>query len=99
MSRKALKRMLEGELKVVNRLGLHARAAAKLTRLAGTFKSRIELYRADRNVEANAKSILSVLALGAAIGTDLRLRTDGADEAEAFEAVSELFRTRFGESD
>lgn len=91
--------MLEGELKVVNRLGLHARAAAKLTRLAGTYKSRIELHRADRNVEANAKSILSVLALGAAIGTELTLRADGADEVEAFEAVAELFKTGFGESD
>lgn len=91
--------MLEGELKVVNRLGLHARAAAKLVRLSGTFKSRIELHRADRNIEANAKSILSVLALGAAIGTDLTLRIDGEDEAEAFGAIQEIFRSGFGESD
>ena len=99
MSPKALKRMLEGELKVVNRLGLHARAAAKLVRLAGTYKSRVELFRADRNVEANAKSILSVLALGAAIGTELTLRADGVDEAEALEAITELFKSGFGEND
>lgn len=91
--------MLEGELKVVNRLGLHARAAAKLVRLAGTFKSRVELFRSDRNVEANAKSILSVLALGAAVDTELTLRTDGPDEAEVFEAISDLFRSGFGEND
>lgn len=91
--------MLEGELKVVNRLGLHARAAAKLVRLTGAFKSRIELYRADRNIEANAKSILSVLALGAAMGTDLTLRADGADETEAFEAVKGLFLSGFGENE
>lgn len=91
--------MLEGELTVVNRLGLHARAAAKLVRLAGTFKSRIELFRADRNVEANAKSILSVLTLGAAIGTELTLRVDGDDEAEAFVTIQEIFSSGFGESD
>jgi phosphocarrier protein HPr len=91
--------MLEGDLKVVNRLGLHARAAAKLVRLAGSFKSRIDLYRADRNVEANAKSILSVLALGAAIGTELMLRAEGEDEAEAFDAIVEIFRSGFGEND
>ena len=91
--------MLEGQLKVINRLGLHARAAAKLVRLAGAFKSRIELFRADRNVVANAKSILSVLALGAAIGTELTLRADGVDEAEAFGAIKELFSSGFGENE
>lgn len=91
--------MLEGEITVVNRLGLHARAAAKLVRVAGTFKSRIELFRADRNVEANAKSILSVLTLGAAIGTELTLRVDGDDETEAFSAIKEIFSSGFGEND
>lgn len=91
--------MLEGDLKIVNRLGLHARAAAKLVRLAGSFKSRIELYRADRNVKANAKSILSVLTLGAAIGTELTLRAEGEDEAEAFNAIVEIFSSGFGEND
>ena len=91
--------MLEHHLKVVNRLGLHARAAAKLVRLAATFKSRIDLYRADRNIEANAKSILSVLALGAASGTELSLRVDGIDENEAFHAIAVMFRSGFGEND
>ena len=91
--------MLEGSVKVVNQLGLHARAAAKLVRLAGTFASRIYLVRPDRNVEANAKSILSVLALAASIGTDLRLRVEGTDEDAAFDAISLLFSTGFGEND
>ena len=91
--------MLEGSVTVVNQLGLHARAAAKLVRLAGTFASRIQLIRPDRNVEANAKSILSVLALAASIGTELQLRVDGSDEAAAFEAISTLFSKGFGEND
>ena len=91
--------MLEGEIKVINRLGLHARAAAKLVRVAGTFKSRIELFRSDRNVEANAKSILSVLALGAAVGTVLILRANGEDEKEAFNAITDLFNSGFGENE
>ena len=90
--------MLEGSVKVVNRLGLHARAAAKLVRLAGTFTSRIFLIRPDRNIEANAKSILSVLALAASEGTELVLRIEGADEGPAFEAVSTLFVSGFGET-
>ena len=91
--------MLEGEINVINRLGLHARAAAKLVRVAGTFKSRIELFRPDRNVEANAKSILSVLALGAAAGTVLILRANGDDEKEAFNAITDLFNSGFGENE
>lgn len=89
--------MVEGNVKVINQLGLHARAAAKLVRLAGTFRSRIHLTRPDRMVEANAKSILSVLTLAAAIGTDLQLRVEGSDEAEAFEAIMALFGSGFGE--
>jgi phosphocarrier protein HPr len=90
--------MLEGTVKVVNRLGLHARAAAKLVRLAGNFQSRILLFRTDRNAEANAKSILSVLALAAAIGIELRLQVDGRDEQAAFDAVKDLFDDGFGET-
>ena len=91
--------MVEGNVKVVNRLGLHARAAAKLVRLAGTFTSRIYLIRPDRMIEANAKSILSVLTLAAAIGTELQLRVEGIDEAEAFKAIINLFGLGFGESE
>ncbi len=89
--------MLEREVKIVNQLGLHARAAAQLVRLAGSFKSRIKLKRADNNVVADAKSILSVLTLAAARGTKLIIEADGADEAEALAAIEELFTNGFGE--
>ena len=89
--------MLEAEVKIVNQLGLHARAAAQLVRLAGSFKSRIKLKRTDNNVVADAKSILSVLTLAAARGTRLVIEADGADEREALTAVAELFTNGFGE--
>ena len=89
--------MLEGTVKVINPLGLHARAAAQLVRLAGTFRSRILIKRTDNAVFADAKSILSVLTLAASMGRELELNVDGEDEAEAFEAVSDLFRNGFGE--
>lgn len=90
--------MLEGRIKVVNRLGLHARAAAQLVRCAGTFKSKIILFRIDRDASANAKSILSVLALAAAFGTELRIQVDGDDEEQALDDIQTLFANRFGES-
>ena len=89
--------MLEREIKVINPLGLHARAAAQLVRLANSFQSNITLERIDNAVFANAKSILSVLTLAASIGTDLILKVTGEDELEAIESVEELFRTGFGE--
>lgn len=89
--------MLEGTVKVNNDLGLHARAAAQLVRLAGRFSSKIFLNRIERHVLANSKSILSVLTLAAAKGTELRLVVEGIDEAEAYEQISELFRNGFGE--
>ena len=90
--------MLEGSIKVVNRLGLHARAAAQLVKLAAKFKSRIMLHRPDRNAEANAKSMLSVLALAASFSTTLTLTVEGSDETDAFRSVSELFASGFGEN-
>ncbi len=90
--------MLESTVTVVNRLGLHARAAAQLVKLAGTFKSKIMLIRADNGVLADAKSILTVLMLAASVGTELRLTADGDDEQQAVEEVSALFANRFGES-
>jgi phosphocarrier protein HPr len=89
--------MLEGSVKVVNPLGLHARAAAQLVRVAGQFRSRITLRRDDSDASANAKSILSLLALAAPIGTQLSIEADGADEGEAFTAVMALFAGGFGE--
>ncbi len=89
--------MLEGRVTVVNDLGLHARAAAQLVRLAGKYRSRITLRRDDSGAFANAKSILSVLALAAPIGTVLNLEADGADEQEAFDAITAVFADGFGE--
>jgi phosphocarrier protein HPr len=90
--------MLESTVTVVNRLGLHARAAAQLVKLAGTFKSKVTLSRVDNGVRADAKSILTVLMLAASVGTELRLTADGEDEEQAINEVAALFANRFGES-
>lgn len=87
--------MLESEIKVVNPLGLHARAAACLVRLAGKSNSDVRLFRSGSS--ADAKSILSILALAAAKGTSLRIEIDGADELETLRKIEELFADGFGE--
>ena len=84
-------------LEITNPLGLHARAAAHLVRLAGSFKSRILISRTDTSVVADAKSILSVLTLAASKGTVLILKVEGDDETMAFNAVVRLFENGFGE--
>lgn len=84
-------------MKIINPLGLHARAAAQLVRLAGKFKSRIKLVRTDNEVMADAKSILSVLTLAASRGTQLKLTVEGADETEAANSLEELITKGFGE--
>jgi phosphocarrier protein HPr len=89
--------MQERKVVVVNRLGLHARAAAKLVRAAGEFACSVRLARVDGGASADAKSILSVLMLAASRGTELRVTADGADEARAVEAVCRLIEDRFGE--
>lgn len=89
--------MLEGEIKVCNPLGLHARAAAQLVRLASGFKSKIKLRRTDNHVVADAKSILSVLTLAASKGVKLKIEVEGKDESEAMQAIEEIFRKGFGE--
>ena len=89
--------MVERRVTVVNRLGLHARAAARLVRTASEFRSSVRLERADRSAAADAKSILSVLMLAAARGTELRVEAEGPDEAAALEAVCGLFEGGFGE--
>lgn len=89
--------MLEGKVKIINPLGLHARAAAQLVRLAGSFQSNIKLFRTDNEVMADAKSILSVLTLAASKGTELKLNVDGEDEEKAFQSISEIFADGFGE--
>jgi len=89
--------MISRTLRVENHLGLHARAAAKLVRAAGEFSSRISLERVGAGPAVDAKSILSILMLGAAQGSLLALSVDGADEAAAVEAIVRLFAERFGE--
>lgn len=89
--------MLEAQVKIINPLGLHARAAAQLVRLAGRFKSKIKLLRSDNNVVADAKSILSVLTLAAPRGTKLKIEVEGADEQEALQSIEEMFADGFGE--
>ncbi len=89
--------MLEARVTVINELGLHARAAAQLVRMARKFSSRIMLTRADNGDSANAKSILSLLYLAAAKGVEITLTVEGADEKEAIDAVQRLFVDGFGE--
>ena len=89
--------MLEDRVEVINGLGLHARAAAKLVKLALKFRSRIMLTNLERTEEANAKSILSLLSLAASVGTVLIVTVDGEDEASAMSAVKEIFEKGFGE--
>lgn len=89
--------MLKGKIKICNPLGLHARAAAQLVRLAGGFKSSVKLRRADNGVVADAKSILSVLTLAASKGIELEIEVEGADEADALRAIEEIFMKGFGE--
>jgi phosphocarrier protein len=87
--------MIERELTVPNRLGLHARATAKLVQLLSQYRSACTLTAKGR--EVNAKSIMGVMLLAAGQGTPVKLRVEGEDEAEAADAVSALFERRFDE--
>jgi phosphocarrier protein len=83
------------EADIVNKLGLHARAAAKLTHLASGFQCEIWISRSGRRV--NAKSIMGVMMLAAGIGSDVELEAEGPDERAATDALSALFADKFGE--
>ena len=87
--------MVERDAKIVNRLGLHARAAAKLVHTAGAFQSQVTVLKEGEEVDA--KSILGILLLAAAQGTDIRIRCEGQDEEEALHAVTHLIANRFDE--
>jgi phosphocarrier protein HPr len=87
--------MVEQETKIVNRLGLHARAAAKLVHTAGAFQSQVTVLKEGEVVDA--KSILGILLLAAAQGTDVTIRCEGQDEQEALRAVTHLIANRFDE--
>jgi phosphotransferase system enzyme I (PtsI) len=90
-------KVAERRLQVTSRLGLHARAAANLVRVASQFKSNLTIQRLDGNAEADAKSILSILTLAASRGTDLKIVASGEDEQAALEAVVGLFSRDFDE--
>ena len=87
--------MIRKTIRISNKLGLHARASAKLTKLAGGFRSEVFMSRNGRRV--NAKSIMGVMMLAAGIGTDVEIETEGADEAEAMDALVALIDDKFGE--
>lgn len=89
--------MIRQTVVVSNNLGLHARAAAKLVRLASRFSSDIYLSRDNANQQIDSKSILGILMLAAAKGTRLVISTEGQDEAEATNAIQQLFESKFGE--
>ena len=89
--------MLQQEVEIINKLGLHARASAKLTQVAGGFKANVWISRNGRRV--NAKSIMGVMMLAAAKGSMVVIETDGADETEAMSAVVGLIAARFEEAE
>ena len=89
--------MIRRVVQIRNRLGLHARAAAKLVRTASHFDSDVKLSRIGGSQEIDGKSILGILLLAASRGTDLEFTVRGSDEIEAAEAIETLVRNRFGE--
>lgn len=89
--------MLQNKIEIINKLGLHARASAKLTHLAGQFKSEVWLTRQGRRV--NAKSIMGVMMLAAAKGTQVEIETNGADEEVAMQELTRMIQDKFGEGE
>ncbi|MDB5900453.1 MAG: phosphotransferase system, phosphocarrier protein HPr [Ramlibacter sp.] len=89
--------MIKKNTTISNKLGLHARASAKLTKLAGSFPCEVFLSRGERRV--NAKSIMGVMMLAAGMGTEVTLETSGEREQEAMDALLQLIADRFGEGE
>ena len=87
--------MIKRSVTITNKLGLHARASAKLTQAASQFKSAVWIARNGRRV--NAKSIMGVMMLAAGLGSTVELETEGPDEDAAMSAVERLFAEKFGE--
>jgi phosphocarrier protein HPr len=88
---------MKQSITVINKLGLHARASAKLTKLAGSFPCQVWVARGERRV--NAKSIMGVMMLAAGVGTDIEIETIGDQEKEALEALLGLINDKFGEGE
>ena len=89
--------MITSTVTISNKLGLHARASAKLTKLAGSFACEVFITRGERRV--NAKSIMGVMMLAAGIGTEVSIETDGSDEQAAMDALLALINDKFGEGE
>jgi phosphocarrier protein len=89
--------MQRATVRISNKLGLHARASAKLTKLAGTFACDVHMSRNGRRI--NAKSIMGVMMLAAGVGSDVEIEADGPDEAQAVESLVALIKDRFGEGE
>ena len=89
--------MLKQTTTVINKLGLHARASAKLTKIAGAFPCQVWVSKGERRV--NAKSIMGVVMLAAGIGSEIEIETDGDQEAQAMDALLALLADKFGEGE
>jgi phosphocarrier protein len=89
--------MIKNTITISNKLGLHARASAKLTKLAGSFPCDVWMSRGDRRI--NAKSIMGVMMLAAGLGAEVEIETDGAQEQEAMDALLALIDGKFGEGE
>ena len=87
--------MIRTTLVISNKLGLHARASAKLTKLASSFKCEVFMTRNSRRV--NAKSIMGIMMLAAGLGAEVELETEGEDEQQASDAIAALVNDKFGE--
>ena len=87
--------MIKTNITISNKLGLHARASAKLTKLAGSYPCEVWLTKGERRI--NAKSIMGVMMLAAGIGSELEMETDGEQEQEAMDALVALINDKFGE--
>ena len=88
--------MKKAAVTISNKLGLHARASAKLTKLVGGFACDVHMSRNGRRI--NAKSIMGVMMLAAGVGTEVEIEAEGADEAQALDAIVALINDRFGEA-
>ena len=89
--------MIQTSITISNRLGLHARASAKLTKIATSFKSDVHMTRNGRRV--NAKSIMGVMMLAAGLGAEVEIETEGEDEQAAMDALVRLINDKFGEGE
>ncbi|HRM49193.1 MAG: HPr family phosphocarrier protein [Alicycliphilus sp.] len=89
--------MIKNSITISNKLGLHARASAKLTKLAGSYPCEVWMSKGERRI--NAKSIMGVMMLAAGLGTQVEVETDGAQEQEAMNALLALIDDKFGEGE